>query len=44
MVQGLNPSWGKRFFAPVQTSPGAHPGGKAVGAWRLTPTPVKERV
>jgi len=49
---------GARFSAPVQISPGAHPGdtvgkgsfpgGKAVGAWRLPPTPssaeVKERV
>jgi len=40
-----------RFSAPVQTGPGAYPascamatksfpGGKATGAWRLTPTPM----
>ena len=50
--QGSNPVGGARFFAPVQTGPGAHPAsytmGKAAGAWRWPPIPyraeVKERV
>jgi len=47
---GIESRWGKRFSAPVQTGPGAHPasytvgtgsfpGGKAAGAWPLPPTP-----
>jgi len=39
---GIESQWGARFFAHVQTGPGAHPaggyrvflGGKAAGAWR----------
>jgi hypothetical protein len=30
-VRGSNPSGGARFFAPVQTSPGAHPGSYTMG-------------
>ena len=52
---GIESRWGTRFFAPVQTGPGAHSasytigtGGKAAGEWRWPPTPssaeVKERV
>jgi hypothetical protein len=47
---GMESRWGARFFAHVQTGPGAHPallyngcrvfpGGKAAGAWCSAPTP-----
>jgi hypothetical protein len=52
---GIESRWGARFSAPVQTAPGAHPAsytmgtgslsrGKAVGAWRLPPTPSSAEV
>jgi hypothetical protein len=31
---GIESRWGARFSAPIKTGPGAHPGGKATGAWR----------
>jgi len=50
-VQGIEPPWGARFSAPVQTGPGAHPASCTTGTGsfpgvksgqgvRLTPHPL----
>jgi len=31
--QGIKSQWGTRFFAPVQTGPGAHPASYTMGNW-----------
>ena len=33
---GIESRWGARFFAPVQTGPGAHPASYAMGAGSFT--------
>ena len=34
---GIESRWGARFFAPVQTGPGAHPASYTMGTRRLFP-------